>query len=145
MQATDGSNHLSKCSWYSNKPRSHVCNAAVEHLRSLSLMSLPVHIVALHQLAATCYAEGVTLGVAQQTDTFEYYATEHFRLSGVYWGATALATLGRLHLLDAEATVAWTLSCRHECDAAMTSGSHHDWRLSLAHPLACNSCCLQLR
>mmetsp|Transcript_2414 Transcript_2414/g.7241 ORF Transcript_2414/g.7241 Transcript_2414/m.7241 type:complete len:151 (+) Transcript_2414:178-630(+) len=54
------------------------------------------------------------IGFSQQTDTFEYYATEHFRLSGVYWGATALATLGRLHLLDAEATVAWTLSCRHE-------------------------------
>ena len=50
----------------------------------------------------------------QQTDTFEYFATEHFRLSGVYWGATALAALGRLHLLDADETVAWTLSCRRE-------------------------------
>ena len=40
------------------------------------------------------------VGFAQQTDTFEYYATEHFRLSGVYWGVTALALLGRLDALN---------------------------------------------
>jgi hypothetical protein len=36
----------------------------------------------------------------QQADTFEYFATEHFRLSGVYWGVTALALLGRLDAID---------------------------------------------
>lgn len=48
----------------------------------------------------------------QQTDTFEYYATEHFRLSGVYWGLTAMALLGRLHEMDEAAIVAWVCSCQ---------------------------------
>ncbi len=61
----------------------------------------------------------------QQTETFEYYATEHFRASGVYWGATGLATLGRLHLLDADDIVAWTLSCRCECVFRSQRPNHH--------------------
>ena len=48
----------------------------------------------------------------QQTDTFEYYATEHFRLSGVYWGLTAMALLGRLDEMDEAAIVAWVCSCQ---------------------------------
>ena len=48
----------------------------------------------------------------QQTDTFEFYVTEHFRLGGVYWGLTAMALLGRLHDMDLAAIVAWVLSCQ---------------------------------
>jgi prenyltransferase beta subunit len=48
----------------------------------------------------------------QQTDTFEFYVTEHFRLGGVYWGLTAMALLGRLHQMDQAAIVAWVLSCQ---------------------------------
>ena len=50
--------------------------------------------------------------LVQQTETFEYYATEHFRLSGVYWGITGLALLGRLHDLDEDALVSWVRSCQ---------------------------------
>ncbi len=53
-----------------------------------------------------------SVNVSQQTDTFEFYATEHFRLSGVYWGLTAMALLGRLHEMDGDAIVAWVLSCQ---------------------------------
>jgi len=53
-----------------------------------------------------------SVAVSQQTDTFEFYATEHFRLSGVYWGLTAMALLGRLHEMDGDAIVAWVLSCQ---------------------------------
>src|SRR3546814_1457094 len=32
--------------------------------------------------------------VSQETTAFEYLVTEHLRMSGVYWGLTAVATLG---------------------------------------------------
>ena len=52
--------------------------------------------------------------VHQATDTFEFYATEHFRLSGVYWGLSALHLLGQAELLDQDEIVAWVLSCQKE-------------------------------
>ena len=48
----------------------------------------------------------------QSRDSYEYFATEHFRLSGVYWGLCALHLLGRADQLDAEELVAWVLSCQ---------------------------------
>ena len=48
----------------------------------------------------------------QAVDTFEFYATEHFRLSGVYWGLAALWLLGRTELLDQQEIVTWVLSCQ---------------------------------
>ena len=60
----------------------------------------------------------------QQTDSFEYYATEHFRLSGVYWGLTGMALLGRLPEMEEAAFVAWLLSCqvRAQCHAKRSEG-----------------------
>lgn len=49
----------------------------------------------------------------QENDKIEFVATEHFWLSGIYWGLTALHLLGRLHEIDQEAVIAWTLSCKH--------------------------------
>lgn len=51
--------------------------------------------------------------VQQATSSFAYYATEHFRMSGVYWGLTALYLLDRLELLDKAAIVDRVLSCQH--------------------------------
>ena len=48
----------------------------------------------------------------QQTDTFEYYVTEHFRLSGVYWGLAGMAALGRLGDMDEESIVSWVQTCQ---------------------------------
>lgn len=50
----------------------------------------------------------------QNTTSFEFYATEHFRMSGVYWGLTGLHLLGRLDLMDRGKVVAWVLRCQHE-------------------------------
>lgn len=49
----------------------------------------------------------------QTKDSFEYYATEHFRMSGVYWGLTAMHLLGKQHMMDTAAIVEWVLSCQH--------------------------------
>ena len=55
-----------------------------------------------------------TSGALQEEDGFLYYATEHFRMSGVYWGLTALRLLEKQHLLDEEGVIAWVLACKHD-------------------------------
>lgn len=43
----------------------------------------------------------------QSKDSLESHVTEHFRLSGVYWGLTALYLMGRLDIMDGAAIVDW--------------------------------------
>lgn len=43
----------------------------------------------------------------QSRDSLESHVTEHFRLSGVYWGLTALYLMGRLDMMDGAAIVEW--------------------------------------
>ncbi|KAK9812584.1 hypothetical protein WJX73_010430 [Symbiochloris irregularis] len=62
---------------------------------------------------------------AKAVDTLEFYLTEHFRLSGVYWGVTALALLGHLHNLDGEGIVKWVLSCQN-ADGGFGGSPRHD-------------------
>ncbi len=50
----------------------------------------------------------------QEEDGFLYYATEHFRMSGVYWGLMALRLLKKQDLLDKESIIGWVLACKHE-------------------------------
>jgi geranylgeranyl transferase type-2 subunit beta len=49
----------------------------------------------------------------QNTDKIEFVATEHFWMSGMYWGLSALHLLGREGDVEEEAIVSWVLSCRH--------------------------------
>ena len=46
----------------------------------------------------------------QAKDTLEAHVTEHFRLSGVYWGLTALYLMGKLDIVDGVAIVDWVRS-----------------------------------
>lgn len=52
--------------------------------------------------------------VSADTESFEYLVTQHLRMSGVYWGLTAMALLGRD--LKSEPSyngmVEWILSCQ---------------------------------
>ena len=50
----------------------------------------------------------------QSKDSLEAHVTEHFRLSGVYWGLTALYLMGRLETMDSAAIVDWVRSQRPE-------------------------------
>lgn len=47
-------------------------------------------------------------------DELEYWLTEHLRLSGVYWGLTALHLLGHPNALPPQETIDFVLSCQHE-------------------------------
>jgi hypothetical protein len=48
------------------------------------------------------------------TDRIEAVATEHFWISGMYWGLTAMAVMGRLDEMDCEAVAEWVLTCKKE-------------------------------
>ena len=52
------------------------------------------------------------LARAQQRDSLEYWATEHLRVSGLYWGVTALALLGRVDALPRDAVIAFLKQCQ---------------------------------
>ncbi len=45
----------------------------------------------------------------------EFVATEHFWMSGMYWGLSAMYLLGRLHEMDKDAILAWVKRCQHDC------------------------------
>ena len=43
----------------------------------------------------------------QSKDSLEAHLTEHFRLSGVYWGLTALYLMGQLDAVDGKTILEW--------------------------------------
>jgi len=47
-------------------------------------------------------------------DTFEYCATEHLKMSGVYWALMTMYLMDSLHLMDRSSIISWVLSCQHE-------------------------------
>ncbi|KXZ55441.1 hypothetical protein GPECTOR_3g90 [Gonium pectorale] len=51
----------------------------------------------------------------EETDKLEFVATEHFWMSGMYWGLTAMYLLGRLDEMDQDAILSWVLRCQHSC------------------------------
>lgn len=53
--------------------------------------------------------------VSKDTESLEYVLTDYMRMSGVYWGLTALALLGRdlWTEMDGDALVKWVASCQH--------------------------------
>ncbi|KAF9940345.1 hypothetical protein BGZ65_007236 [Modicella reniformis] len=54
----------------------------------------------------------------QELDTkkqdLEYWLTEHLRVNGLYWGATALHILGKPDALDHEKIVEYLVKCQHD-------------------------------
>ena len=57
---------------------------------------------------------GFVKRVSEDADAFEFVVSEHLRMSGVYWGCSALALLGALDDLDRTQIVDFVLSCAHE-------------------------------
>ncbi|KAJ1994477.1 hypothetical protein H4R33_000262 [Dimargaris cristalligena] len=49
----------------------------------------------------------------KKQDALEYWYSEHLRLSGVYWGLTALQLMGCPDLLGRDAVIKYVLSCQH--------------------------------
>lgn len=62
---------------------------------------------------------------AQRKDELEYWLTEHLRLSGVYWGLTALHLLGHPDALPRDETIKFVLSCQNQ-DGGFGAAPGHD-------------------
>lgn len=50
--------------------------------------------------------------------------SEYLRMSGVYWGLTAMDLLGQLHRMNKEEILAFIKSCQHECGGISASIGH---------------------
>jgi prenyltransferase beta subunit len=51
--------------------------------------------------------------ISSDKESFEYVVTEHLRMSGVYWGLTAMAILGKdlVTEMDSPTIVDWVMQC----------------------------------
>ena len=66
------------------------------------------------------------LALEKATDRFEFYALEHLRMSGVYWGLSALDLMGRIDLLDRSTVLDFVLQCYHEDVGGFGGNIGHD-------------------
>lgn len=66
------------------------------------------------------------LGLDDKTDTFEFYAMEHLRMSGVYWGIMAIDLLGGLHLMNEKKIIDFVLACYDPVTGGFSGNIHHD-------------------
>jgi geranylgeranyl transferase type-2 subunit beta len=50
----------------------------------------------------------------QKFDRFEYWATEHLRVSGIYWGFVAMSLMNGLQEMDLPKAVDFILKCQRD-------------------------------
>lgn len=62
----------------------------------------------------------------KRTDEYEYWLTEHLRLSGVYWGLTALHIMGRPDELPRDELVKFTMNCWDTESGGFGAAPGHD-------------------
>ncbi len=55
--------------------------------------------------------------VSTDKESFEYAVTQHFRMSGIYWGMTAMAILGKdlNSEMNADEITSGVMECQHSC------------------------------
>ena len=48
-----------------------------------------------------------------RTESFQFVVTQHLRMSGIYWGLTALSIMGKdlSQEMDMEGIIEWVLKC----------------------------------
>jgi len=57
--------------------------------------------------------EAFVLSLDKKNDTFEYYASEHLKMSAVYWGCMAMELMGSLDKMDKKGLLTWMQQCQH--------------------------------
>lgn len=50
--------------------------------------------------------------------------SEYLRMSGIYWGLTAMDLMGQLHRMNKEEILEFIKSCQHECGGISPSIGH---------------------
>ncbi|KAG8899874.1 hypothetical protein FRC01_010338, partial [Tulasnella sp. 417] len=61
-----------------------------------------------------------------KTQDLAYHLTSHLRLNAVYWGLTALCTMGRKEALDREELIDFIMSCWDDEAGAFGAYPKHD-------------------
>lgn len=61
-------------------------------------------------------------------DNFEHWKMQHLRVSGIYWGASAMNLMQQLHELDSVEVVRFVLTCQN-ADGGFGGSSGHDSHL----------------
>lgn len=57
-------------------------------------------------------------------DEYEYCMTEYLRISGMYWGLTAMDLMGQLSRMNKEEVIEFVQQCQHECGGIGASMGH---------------------
>jgi geranylgeranyl transferase type-2 subunit beta len=83
-------------------------------------MATPNEELTLHIQKHVSYIQGLD----SRKDTLDYWLTEHLRLSGVYWGLTALCLLGYPEGLSRTGIIAYVKSCQHASGGFGASPGH---------------------
>mmetsp|Transcript_614 Transcript_614/g.1877 ORF Transcript_614/g.1877 Transcript_614/m.1877 type:complete len:351 (+) Transcript_614:40-1092(+) len=63
--------------------------------------------------------------VSEDTESYEFAVSEHLRMSGVYWGLSAMYLLGAMDRMDLKAIGDFVVSCQHP-SGGFGGNVHHD-------------------
>lgn len=66
------------------------------------------------------------VGYSKKKDDFEYTMTEHIRMSGMYWGITAIDLLGCLGRMDRTEIIAFIQQCQDKASGGIAPSVGHD-------------------
>ena len=53
------------------------------------------------------------VGLQSKKSSFEYAATEHLRMSAIYWGLSAMDLMFAKNLMLCDEIAAWVMKCQH--------------------------------
>ncbi|XP_057290038.1 geranylgeranyl transferase type-2 subunit beta-like [Hydractinia symbiolongicarpus] len=60
----------------------------------------------------------------EESNKYEYIMTEYLRMSGVYWGLTAMALMKRLDSMDKKSIMEFVQECQHDSGGYSASAQH---------------------
>uniref|UniRef100_H3CLM1 Geranylgeranyl transferase type-2 subunit beta n=1 Tax=Tetraodon nigroviridis TaxID=99883 RepID=H3CLM1_TETNG len=59
-----------------------------------------------------------------KNDDYEYTLSEYLRMSGIYWGLTAMDLMGQLPRMNRQEIIDFITACQHECGGISASIGH---------------------
>uniref|UniRef100_T1IYZ5 Geranylgeranyl transferase type-2 subunit beta n=1 Tax=Strigamia maritima TaxID=126957 RepID=T1IYZ5_STRMM len=78
---------------------------------------------ATNELALKKHADYIA-SYGDKKDDYEYCMTEYLRMSGIYWGITAMDLLGQLNRMDKQIILEFIAKCQHDCGGISASIGH---------------------
>lgn len=60
----------------------------------------------------------------EKKEDYEYVMTEYLRVSGIYWGLTAMALMNKLDVMNQPEVLEFVQSCQHSCGGFGASVNH---------------------